>query len=79
MKKNMGNIDRSIRALLAVLVGVLYYTGIISGTIATILGVLAIVFLLTSLVSSCPLYMPFGISTRCSSPCLARWPGLDYD
>jgi len=64
MKKNMGNIDRSIRALLAVLVGVLYYTGIISGTTATILGVLAIVFLLTSLVSSCPLYMPFGISTR---------------
>lgn len=60
----MGNIDRSIRALLAVLVGVLYYTGIISGTTATILGVLAIVFLLTSLVSSCPLYMPFGISTR---------------
>jgi len=64
MKKNMGNIDRSIRALLAVLVGVLYYTGIISGTTATILGALAIVFLLTSLVSSCPLYMPFGISTR---------------
>ena len=64
MKKNMGNIDRAIRTLIAVMVGILYYTGVISGTTAIILGVLAIVFLLTSLVSSCPLYMPFGISTR---------------
>ena len=60
----MGNIDRAIRTLIAVMVGILYYTGVISGTTAIILGVLAIVFLLTSLVSSCPLYMPFGISTR---------------
>lgn len=64
MKKNMGNIDRIVRTLLAILVGILYYTNIISGTTAVILGILAIVFLLTSLLSSCPLYMPFGISTR---------------
>jgi uncharacterized membrane protein len=64
MKKNMGALDRLIRTLLAILVGVLYYMDIISGTIAIILGILAVVFLLTSLVSTCPLYMPFGLSTR---------------
>lgn len=64
MKKNMGTLDRLIRTLLAILVGVLYYMDIISGTIAIILGILAVVFLLTSLVSTCPLYMPFGLSTR---------------
>jgi len=64
MTKNMGNIDRLIRTLLALLVGVLYYTSVISGTTAVILGVIAVVFLLTSLVSTCPLYMPFGLSTR---------------
>lgn len=64
MKKNMGTLDRLIRTLLAILVGVLYYMNIISGTVAIVLGILAIVFLLTSLVSTCPLYMPFGLSTR---------------
>ncbi|MDZ7658291.1 DUF2892 domain-containing protein [Fodinibius sp.] len=64
MKKNMGTIDRLIRTLLAILVGVLYYVDVISGTTAIILGALAIIFLLTSLVSTCPLYMPFGLSTR---------------
>lgn len=64
MTKNMGNIDRLIRTLLAVLVGILYYTGVISGTTAIILGIIAVVFLLTSLLSTCPLYMPFGLSTR---------------
>lgn len=64
MKQNMGTLDRLIRTLLAILVGVLYYMNIISGTVAIVLGILAIVFLLTSLVSTCPLYMPFGLSTR---------------
>lgn len=64
MKKNMGNIDRIIRTMLAVFVGVLYYAGTISGTTAMILGGLAIIFLFTSLISTCPLYMPFGLSTR---------------
>lgn len=63
MKKNMGNADRIIRTILALLVGVLYYMGIISGTLAIVLGILAVVFLLTSLVGTCPLYMPFGLST----------------
>lgn len=60
----MGNLDRLIRTLIAVLVGVLYYMDIISGTLAIILGVVAIAFLLTSLLSTCPIYMPFGLSTR---------------
>ena len=64
MKKNMGRLDRIIRVAFAVLVAVLYFTNVISGTWAVILGILALVFLLTSLVGTCPLYMPFGISTR---------------
>ncbi len=64
MKKNMGSADRLIRFLLAVVVAVLYFTRQISGTAAIILGVLAIIFLLTSAVGFCPLYVPLGISTR---------------
>ncbi|RUA32696.1 MAG: DUF2892 domain-containing protein [Bacteroidetes bacterium] len=64
MKANMGFADKIIRILLAITVGVLYYFGAISGTLAIILGVLAIVFVVTSFISFCPLYYPFGISTR---------------
>lgn len=64
MTKNMGTIDRTIRTLIAITIGVLYFTGQISGLAAIILGVLAVVFLLTSLVGSCPLYLPFGLSTQ---------------
>ena len=64
MKKNMGNLDRLLRTIVAIVIGVLYFTGQISGTAAIILGVLAVVFLLTSLVGSCPLYLPVGLSTK---------------
>jgi hypothetical protein len=60
----MGTIDRVIRALLAVVVAVLYFTGVISGTLAIILGVIAAILLLTSIVGFCPLYAPFNISTK---------------
>lgn len=63
MKKNMGSADKIIRILIAVVIGMLFYTGTISGTLGTILLILAGVFVLTSLVSFCPLYAPFGIST----------------
>ena len=63
MKKNMGSADRIIRIIIAAIVGVLYYTGTISGTIGIILLVLAGIFVLTSLVSFCPIYLPFGIKT----------------
>jgi uncharacterized MAPEG superfamily protein len=63
MLRNMGSLDRVIRVLFAAVVLVLYLTGVISGTVAVILGVLAIVFVLTSLVGFCPLYVPFKVST----------------
>jgi uncharacterized membrane protein len=63
MKKNMGSADRIIRVIIAAIVGVLYFTGIISGTLGIVLLVLAAVFVLTSLISFCPLYAPFGISS----------------
>jgi len=64
MKKNMGYADRVIRILAAVIVIGLYFTNIISGTIAVILLIISAVFILTSFVSFCPLYYPFGISTK---------------
>ena len=64
MPKNMGTVDRAVRAIFAVVVAVLYFTGMISGTVAIILGVLALVFLATSLVGTCPLYIPFKLSTK---------------
>jgi hypothetical protein len=63
MKKNMGTIDRVLRTILAVVVAVLYFAGSITGTAAVILGILAVIFLLTSITGFCPLYVPFGIST----------------
>ena len=63
MKRNMGNMDRSIRVALAVSVGILFLAGQISGTGAIIAGVVAVVFLLTSAVGFCPLYAMLGVST----------------
>lgn len=63
MKKNMGNVDRVIRVLIAAVIAVLYFANIITGTLGIILLALGGIFLLTSLVSFCPLYAPFGIKT----------------
>jgi hypothetical protein len=64
MTKNMGTTDRVIRVLIAIFVGVLYFTGQIGGTLAAVLGVLSLIFVLTSLIGICPLYGPFHINTR---------------
>jgi len=64
MQKNMGTIDRLIRTILAVVVAVLIITGVLKGAAAIVLGILAGIFLLTSLVSWCPLYLPFKLSTK---------------
>ncbi|MFF5380834.1 YgaP family membrane protein [Pedobacter suwonensis] len=64
MRKNMGNLDKGLRIALAIGVGVLYYMGIISGTAAIILLVISVILIATSFMSFCPLYLPFGISTR---------------
>ena len=64
MKKNMGTIDRAVRLILVAVVAALYFTGQISGTLAIVLGVLAVIFLLTSLIGWCPLYVPLNLSTK---------------
>lgn len=64
MKKNMGTIDKSVRILIAAVVVLLFFTNVISGVLAYILLALSAVFVLTSLVGSCPLYLPFGLSTK---------------
>jgi hypothetical protein len=63
MKKNIGNIDRIIRILIAVVIAILYFTKQIAGTTALILGIIAVVLVITSFFRFCPLYKPFGIST----------------
>ncbi len=63
MKQNMGSLDRLIRTLLAVLIVILYFTGQITGLAAIILGIVAVIFLATSLIGFCPLYVPLKIST----------------
>jgi len=64
MRKNMGSADKAIRILIAIVVIALYFSNIISGTTAIILLVLSAVLMLTSFMGFCPLYIPFGISTR---------------
>jgi hypothetical protein len=64
MKKNVGTIDKVVRMLVAVVISGLYFSNIISGTVAIVLLILAGVFILTSFMSFCPLYLPFGLSTR---------------
>lgn len=64
MKSNMGTTDRIIRLIAAVLFVVLYFTGTITGVLGIILLVLAGIFVITSVVAFCPLYLPFKFSTR---------------
>ncbi|MEZ4937176.1 MAG: DUF2892 domain-containing protein [Crocinitomicaceae bacterium] len=63
MKKNMGSVDRIVRILIALVIGVLYFMEVIEGTLGIVLVGLAAIFLLTSFISFCPLYLPFGIKT----------------
>jgi hypothetical protein len=63
MKKNMGSTDKGIRIAVAIVITLLYYLNVIEGTLAYVLMALAMVFLLTSFISFCPLYAPFGFST----------------
>ena len=63
MKKNMGSADRIIRVIIAAIFIALYFSGSITGTVGIVLIVLSVVFVLTSLVGFCPLYLPFGLNT----------------
>ena len=64
MKNNMGIVDKVIRIIIALVIAGLYFAEKISGTTAIVLLSLAIIFIITSFLSFCPLYLPFGISTR---------------
>ncbi len=64
MKKNMGIIDRLIRIVVVAVIGVLYFTGKIDGTLGTIILVVGCVMLLTSVLGVCPMYNPLGIKTN---------------
>lgn len=70
MKHNMGTVDRIVRILLAVVMAVLYFSGLVTGIAGIVLLVLAGIFLLTSVVSFCPLYTLFGMNT-----CPTKKPG----
>jgi len=63
MKKNMGITDRVMRVIIAVLIVLLYFTKVITGTLGIVLIALSGIFVLTSFISFCPIYAPFGIST----------------
>ncbi len=63
MKQNMGLIDRIIRIIIAIVAIALYFSNIITGTLGIVAIVFSVVFIGTSLVSFCPLYTLFGIST----------------
>ena len=63
MKKNMGSTDKIISLVFAIIFAGLYLSGIVTGVFGYVLIALAAVFVLTSLVSFCPLYLPFGINT----------------
>jgi hypothetical protein len=63
MKNNMGSADRILRIIIAAVLGWLYFSGTVTGTIGIVLVVLGGVFVVTSLIGFCPLYIIFGINT----------------
>jgi hypothetical protein len=64
MKKNLGSLDRVLRIMAAIGIVILYFTDQISGTAAIVLGILAIIFVATSCIGVCPLYIPLKLSTK---------------
>ena len=63
MKKNMGSTGKGIRIVIALVIAALYYFKVVEGTLAYVLMAFALIFLLTSFISFCPLYLPFGLNT----------------
>ncbi|MBE0432361.1 DUF2892 domain-containing protein [candidate division WOR-3 bacterium] len=64
MKLNMGSTDRIIRLLIALLIVILLIAGVLQGALAVILGIIAIIFFVTSIVGFCPLYVLFNVTTK---------------
>ncbi len=63
MKKNVGSTDKAVRIILAIIIAILYFTNVITGTLGIVLLVFAAILLLTAFIGFCALYAPFGIST----------------
>ena len=63
MKKNMGNLDKGVRIIVAIAIALLYYFDMITGTLAYVLMAVAIIFLITSVINFCPLYTLIGINS----------------
>lgn len=59
----MGTTDKIIRIVIAVIFAVLFFTKAVTGVLGIILLILAVMFVLTSLIGFCPLYLPFKINT----------------
>ncbi len=68
MTKNMGRLDRVLRLAAAVVIAVLLVAGVLKGTLAVILALLAAIFVITTFAGFCPLYVPLGLSTRQGRP-----------
>jgi hypothetical protein len=64
MKQNMGRWDRTLRLAAAAVIAVLLVAGVLKGTVAVILAIIAAMFIITTFVGFCPVYKPFGISTK---------------
>jgi len=64
MKRNMSNLDRIIRIVVALIFAYLYFSGTVTGVLGIILLILGVVFVLTSFIAFCPLYVPFKFSTH---------------
>ncbi|TFG80153.1 MAG: DUF2892 domain-containing protein [Spirochaetales bacterium] len=64
MIKNMGVTDRLVRTAFAIMIAALYFTGVIRGTVAIVLGIVALVLVATSLIGTCPLYIPFKLDSN---------------
>lgn len=64
MKVNIGTVDKVIRILVAVTIIALYFTNVITSTLAIILLALSAIFAVTAVLGFCPLYIPLAISTK---------------
>lgn len=69
MKQNVGTLDRTMRVLAAIAIGILFLTEQITGALAIVMGIVAVALLVTGLVRWCPAYVPLGKSTCKGESC----------
>jgi hypothetical protein len=64
VKKNMGRWDRTLRLVAALVIAGLLIAGVLKGTAAVVLAIIAAIFVITTFIRFCPLYVPLGIDTK---------------